>query len=102
MRRSSPLSQLSLKRCGTPFFISPEILLSKSYDEKADIWGVGVMVFLLFSGDLSFMGAKQREMYKVIISGKYEFDCVWDDVLENGEYLVRSLLVVDSEERLSS
>ena len=99
MRRSSPLSQLSLKRCGTPFFISPEILLSKSYDEKADIWGVGVMVF---SGDLTFMGAKQREMYKVIISRKYEFDCVWDDVLENWEYLVRSLLVVDSEERLSS
>lgn len=90
------------KRCGTPFFIAPEILLSKSYDEKADMWGVGVMIFLLFSGQLPFMGANQRELCKAIISGKYEFDSAWDDVSEDGKNLVRSLLVVDPEERLSS
>ena len=48
------------------------------------------------------MGVNQRVMCKAIISEICEFDCVWNDVSEDGEYLVRSLLIVDSEEPLSS
>ena len=32
-------------RFSTPLFISPEIILNKSYDEKIDVWGLGCILY---------------------------------------------------------
>ena len=36
--------------CGTPSFISPEILLGNPYDFKADVWALGSLTFELMIG----------------------------------------------------
>ena len=42
--------------CGTPHYISPEIF-SGSYDEKCDVWSLGVIAYQLFSqGEYPFDG----------------------------------------------
>jgi len=38
------------RRCGTPYFIAPEIIEERSYDERADMWSMGVLIYLLLSG----------------------------------------------------
>jgi len=32
---------------GSPFFMAPEIILGRRYDEKADIWSLGMVILQL-------------------------------------------------------
>lgn len=41
-------------RCGTPLYLSPEIVKGEAYDERVDIWGVGVMTYELITGSIPF------------------------------------------------
>ena len=43
------------KVIGTPYYVAPEVLRG-SYDEKWDIWGIGVIMFILLSGSPPFNG----------------------------------------------
>mmetsp|Transcript_33716 Transcript_33716/g.81754 ORF Transcript_33716/g.81754 Transcript_33716/m.81754 type:complete len:511 (-) Transcript_33716:990-2522(-) len=91
------------KQCGTPFFVSPEILMRQPYDQQSDMWSVGCIIFLLLSGNLPFMGRSQKELFKKIVSGKFEFDADdWCDVSDDAKDLVKQLLVLDPDQRLTS
>lgn len=91
------------KQCGTPFFVAPEILLRTPYDQQADMWSVGVIMYLLLSGDLPFMGRSQRELFRAIVVGKYDFpDETWGDVSEHAKELIKGLLVTDPSKRLTA
>jgi calcium/calmodulin-dependent protein kinase I len=91
------------KQCGTPFFVSPEILMRQPYDHMSDMWSVGCIVFLLLSGNLPFMGRSQKELFRKIVSGKYEFDDDdWCDISEDAKDLVKKLLVLDPDVRLNA
>jgi calcium/calmodulin-dependent protein kinase I len=91
------------KQCGTPFFVSPEILLRQPYDQQSDMWSVGCIIFLLLSGNLPFMGRSQKELFRKIVSGKFEFDDDdWCDVSDEAKDLVSKLLMLDPDQRLTS
>jgi aurora kinase, other len=40
--------------CGTPLYISPELLLGNSYDRQVDIWALGVMMYEFLTGRIPF------------------------------------------------
>ena len=91
------------KQCGTPFFVAPEILTRKPYDQQSDMWSVGCIVFLLLSGNLPFMGRSQKELFQKIVAGKFEFkEDEWAGVSDDAKDLVRKLLVLDPDRRITA
>lgn len=91
------------KQCGTPFFVAPEILTRKPYDQQSDMWSVGCIVFLLLSGNLPFMGRSQKELFRKIVAGRFEFkEQDWANVSDDAKDLVEKMLVLDPDQRISA
>lgn len=69
---SLPLSCSSFSgRVGTPHFMAPEVVKREPYGKPVDVWGCGVILFILLSGCLPFYGTKER-LFEAIIKGKYK------------------------------
>jgi serine/threonine protein kinase len=55
-----PKSGKLLGVCGTAPYMCPEMLLNEGYDEKADLWSVGVIAYVLLFGEYPYMPRTQN------------------------------------------
>mmetsp|Transcript_27565 Transcript_27565/g.60675 ORF Transcript_27565/g.60675 Transcript_27565/m.60675 type:complete len:398 (+) Transcript_27565:161-1354(+) len=87
--------------CGSPQYAAPELYMNEDgYDEKCDLWSIGVVVFVLLGGYAPFDGPDAVELRRVICEGYVEFPAkYWDEISEDAKKLINSLLVVDPDER---
>ncbi len=89
---------------GTRYTVAPEVL-NRVYDEKADIWAVGVITFLLLSGEAPFGGCGYNESNEMvrdnILNGRYAFEPeeYWYHVSDDAKAFISSILVVDPAKR---
>jgi len=90
-------------QCGTPGYVAPEILQGDKYDQRADMWSVGVILYILLGGYPPFIENTQRELFRKIKRGDYEFhEEYWGTVSKDARELIRSLLTVKPSDRLSA
>ena len=86
---------------GSIYYASPEVL-NGEYDEKSDVWSIGVMLFIMLGGRPPFEGDSEKEIYKKIKKGKYYMDLnSWKDVSDEAIDLVRRLLKFDPNKRIT-
>jgi calcium-dependent protein kinase len=89
---------------GTPYTVAPEVIRG-SYDERCDIWAIGVISFLLLSGDPPFGGCGGPEplltVRASILKGAFEFEPeeIWSLVSNRAKEFITFLLVVDPKKR---
>mmetsp|Transcript_2416 Transcript_2416/g.2362 ORF Transcript_2416/g.2362 Transcript_2416/m.2362 type:complete len:116 (+) Transcript_2416:462-809(+) len=55
---------------GNVYYVAPEIL-SGCYDSKSDIWSLGVILYILLSGEPPFDGDTNEEIHQKILEGKF-------------------------------
>lgn len=90
-------------QCGTPGYVAAEILEGQPYDTQADMWSIGVIVYILLGGYPPFIESNQRTLFRKIRKGQYEFhEEYWGQVSEDAKDLIRSLLTVNPDKRLSA
>ena len=60
---------------GTLTFVSPEVLVRKPYNKEIDIWSIGVILYLMLSGDLPFDDEEddEQKIAKSIVFNEVEF-----------------------------
>jgi serine/threonine protein kinase len=91
------------KQCGTPYFTAPEVVLRRPYDQRADMWSVGCVAFLLLSGHLPFQASNQKELFRKIVSAEFDFDVdAWKDVSQEGKNFLNELLLLNADERFTA
>jgi len=88
---------------GTPYSVAPEVIRG-SYDEKCDVWSIGVITYLLLCGETPFGGCCGEDLKEVrsnILNGSFNFEPkeFWEHVSDVGKDFVKTLLVVDPKQR---
>jgi len=82
--------------CGTLLYIAPEVL-NERYDFKADVWSLGIILYLMLSGRLPWGDATNDDVLtKVVKQGTISTDWgMWRSVSDAAKNLVRHLLTKD-------
>lgn len=87
---------------GSPLYMSPEVYNGK-YNNKCDIWSLGVLAYHLISGRHPFMGDTVEEVQKNAQTGTLEFsEEIWETVSPSWKDLLECMIVVDSKSRYSA
>lgn len=58
---------------GTPYYLSPELLNKKPYNEKNDIWALGCLLYEMCKKKQPFRSEKEINLKKKIKVGKIHF-----------------------------
>jgi serine/threonine protein kinase len=62
---------------GSPFYIAPEMYMGKKYNEKLDVWSVGVIAYTLLTGVQPFFADAKADIKKAVLER---------DISTNAEY----------------
>ena len=85
--------------CGTPNYIAPEILEGKNgYSFEVDIWGIGIILYILIIGKPPFETNNAKETYKRIRMKNYSFPQN-EKISEPAKELIQSILVLEPHKR---
>jgi len=87
--RASPMSGM----VGTVYTIAPEVLCKDFYDQRCDVWSIGVLAFQLVTGFDPFHHENETQMKRKIIRADYHFRSKkWRSMTEEfKDFIVRSL-----------
>ncbi|XP_051273910.1 myosin light chain kinase, smooth muscle isoform X2 [Dicentrarchus labrax] len=87
---------------GTPEFVAPEVINYEPVGLETDMWSIGVICFILLSGESPFQGNSDAETLALVTSACYEFDQEsFEDISDQAKDFISSLLKKDRRCRLS-
>eukprot|EP00948_MAST-09A_sp_MAST-9A-sp1_P002966 g2966.t1 len=95
-------------KVGTPYYVAPEVLREggtgknkKGYSESCDIWGIGVITFMLLSGTPPFGGRTDEEIFANLKQNRWRFRPrrIWNHISSDAQNFVKFLLNPNVETR---
>lgn len=90
------------EKAGTAFYIAPEVL-DNFYNEKCDIWSLGVIMYILLCGEPPFADIDEDEIFIKIKKGEFSMTKpIWSKVSSQAKDLIGKMLQKDPKLRLSS
>ena len=90
-------TQLLHTTCGTPNYVAPEVLSDQGYDgKKADVWSIGVILYVLLAGFLPFDESTIVLLFNKIKNGEFTYPSWFTPEVRS---LIDVMLVTDPKAR---
>lgn len=87
---------------GTPEFVAPEVINFEAVTLTTDMWSVGVICYILLSGESPFQGESDTETLALVTAAQWEFDEEsFEEITDMAKDFISSLLNKDPRRRLS-
>jgi len=87
-------------KVGTPYYLSPEIINSKPYDSKSDIWALGVLLYEMMTFKMPFNANSLPALSLKILRGIYQ--CPSSYYSKDLINLVKQCLTIEPKRRPSA
>jgi len=85
--------------CGSPMYLSPEMLDPEGVDQRADIYGIGLLIYELICDRPAYKADNLNQLYEKIKANQIDFD---DPKLKGDiKDLLQKILVANPEERIT-
>ena len=97
LSRFIPEEGLLMTACGSPQYVSPEVLLGKGYGPAVDMWSSGVIAYALLAGYTPFYGEDQPSLFQQILRMRVEFELqYWSEVSDTAkDFILRCLCTAE-------
>ena len=85
--------------CGSPMYLSPEMLDPEGVDQRADIYGIGLLIYELVTDKPAYTAANLTQLYEKIKANKINFEM--PQLKGDLKDLLKKILVANPDERIS-
>ena len=97
LARENVKDNMTKSFCGSPNYLSPEMIKKQGASKVTDIYGIGAVLYELVSGTTPFYGNDLRTLYNNIIKKKLLFPQFFSETLKN---LLKKLLEKNPKKRI--
>lgn len=89
---------------GTSYYIAPEVIKETPYNEKCDVWSIGVILYILLTGKPPFEGEGDTEITEQVKLGNISYsDPIWSKISTDAKDLLKKkMLKYDFTSRFSA
>ncbi|CAL5098442.1 unnamed protein product [Urochloa decumbens] len=87
---------------GSAYYIAPEVL-KRRYGPEADIWSVGVMLYIFLAGVPPFWAENENGIFTAILRGQLDLASEpWPRISSGAKDLVKKMLNINPKDRLTA
>jgi len=91
---------------GSPLYMAPEIISNKLYNEKIDIWSLGIMMYIFLAGRYPYTATTREELNPQILSfnllSSQLFSPSWSHLSDLCKDFLSRMLILDPDKRASA
>jgi len=91
-----------LKKSGTPGYVAPEVFAVETYNNKVDVFSLGVILYTMLCGKSPFVGPDRKTVLN--LNRKCEYNMrgrAWTKISSNAKDLVSRMMEADPSKRYS-
>jgi serine/threonine protein kinase len=94
-------AQANMTMCGTPLYMSPQIVREGEYSAKTDIWSMGAIFFEMLTGVTPFQSKSMKQLDRDMQRGTYTMQ-VSDQISLESLHLLSTTLIADESLRMNA